>query len=103
MRSKTCESAFTSGPNVPHKTSSVQGNKTEYVEMPSPKVVKIQPRKRLKKRTEREVSVGNSRKPSCSFCQQIGHKITNCHVRNSYEKKHGPELDAKATKFGLIS
>ena len=85
------------------KKLSVQGNKTNYVDAPYPKAVKMQLRKRLKKRKEREVAVGNSRNPSFSFCQQIGYKITNCHVRNSYEEKHGPELDTKATKFGLIS
>ena len=71
--------------------------------MPSTKAVKMQPRKRLKKRKEMEVAVGNSRKPSYSFCIEIGHKIPNYHVRNSYKAKCGPELDTKVSKFELIS
>ena len=70
--------------------------------MQSNNEVKIQPRKRLKK-NESEVAVGKSRKPSCLFYNQTGHKIPNCHVRNSHKSKYGPELDTKASTFGLIS
>ena len=57
------------------KKSSVQANESDYVDTLSPKAVKVQPRKRLKKRKETEVAVGSSRKQSCSFCHQIGHEI----------------------------
>ena len=71
--------------------------------MPSTKVVTMKPRKRLKKRKEMEVVVGNSRKLSYSFCNGIGCEIPNCHVRNSHKAKCDPELDTKVSKCELSS
>ena len=97
------KSTFTSSPNTFNKSHQFKQKKSECVDAPSTKAVKMKPRKRLKKRKETEVAVGKARKPYCSFCNQIGHEISNCHVRNAYKAKHGPDLDAKMSKFGLIS
>ena len=48
--SRSYKCAFSFGPNTFNKKSSVQVKKSDCIDMPSTNVVKMQPRKRLKKR-----------------------------------------------------